>query len=144
MARFFSIVVCILPLCAVLLFLSRAAAQQPKPSQQQQLQNQQENQQQDQSQDLRTRGTCPFTGTISKKEGRFYLADHWRRQTYLLDDAWLARRHVGANVLVHGTLDQEKNLIRVRSISDIQSNVFPRCDSLLSDPQRLASPGIAV
>jgi len=147
MIRFSSTLLFLLLACPFLLLPSQLAAQQPKPAQQQQIQNQKENQQEDQmedqSQDLQTRDVCPFTGTISKKEGKFYLEDHSHRQTYLLDDDWLARRHVGANVLVHGTLNQDKNLIHVRSIINVRSITFPRCDSMLYAPQRHAYTGIA-
>ncbi|HUO35366.1 MAG TPA: DUF5818 domain-containing protein [Candidatus Acidoferrum sp.] len=147
MTRFSRTLLFLFLACGFLLLPAQVAAQQAKPAQQQQIHNQEDNQQQDQmedqSQDLQTSDVCPFTGTISKKEGKFYLEDHSHRQTYLLDDSWLARRHVGVNVLVHGTLNQEKNLIRVRSIVNVRSTTFPRCDSLLMNPKESTPSGIA-
>lgn len=113
-------------------FPGRAAAQQSNSSQEQQGQNQQQNQMQDQSQDQsqesQTQNVCPFFGKISKKGTRFYLQDPIHKQTYILDDSWLAKRHIGPNVLVRGTLDSETNFIHVRSIVDMHSSLVPRCN----------------
>lgn len=123
--------------CFSILFLlfaalpQRAAAQQSNSQQEQQQQNQQQNQVQDQSQDQsqssQTQDACPFFGKISKKGSRFFLQDTIHKQTYLLDDSWLAKRHIGPNVLVKGTLNPDTNFIHVRSIVDVHSSLVPRC-----------------
>lgn len=127
-------------ICALLLLLAtwallprQAIAQHATSSQEQQGQNQQENQFEDQSQDQMqesaTQNVCPFFGKIARKGIRFYLQDPIHKQTYELDDSWLARRHMGTNVLVKGSLDSDSKLIRVKSIANVHSRVVPRCDS---------------
>lgn len=109
----------------------RSDAQQSNSQQEQQGQNQQQNQMQDQSQDQsqssETQDACPFFGKIAKKGNRFFLQDSIHKQTYLLDDSWLAKRHLGPNVLVKGTLNPDTNFIHVRSIVDVHSSLVPRC-----------------
>jgi hypothetical protein len=113
----------LIPTCVFFVWLAvlhpgRAVARQTQTPQQGQ--NQQQNQQQDQSRDqlLQTEvgDVLNFRGKVTKKEGKYYLEDHIQKQNYLLDDNWLAKRHLNDNVLVKGVLVQDKNLIHVRSI----------------------------
>lgn len=131
--RCFSATVLFLLLFLATLFPRQVLAQQPTSSQERQQQvqqeNQSENQFQDQSQESETRDVCPFFGKIAKKGTRFYLQDSIHKQTYLLDDSWLARRHMGTNVLVKGSLDPNSNFIHVRSITNVHSTMTPHCDS---------------
>jgi hypothetical protein len=129
--RFVSVTGLFLLLFLVVLFPRPAFAQEPTSSQERQQQVQQENQSEDQSQDQmqdsETRDVCPFFGKIAKKGTRFYLQDSIHKQTYLLDDSWLARRHMGTNVLVKGSLDPDSNFIHVRSITNVHSTMTPHC-----------------
>jgi len=80
-------------------------------------------------QESETQNVCPFFGKIARKGIRFYLQDSIHKQTYQLDDSWLARRHMGTNVLVKGSLDPDSKLIHVKSIANVHSSIVPRCDS---------------
>ena len=113
-----SLFACVLAAGLVVFHPGRAIARQTQTPQQSQ--NQQQNQQQDQSRDqlqqTEVGDVQNFRGKVTKKEGKYYLEDHINKENYLLDDNWLSKRHLNANVLVKGVLEQDKNLIHVRSI----------------------------
>ncbi|MGB7466338.1 MAG: DUF5818 domain-containing protein [Candidatus Acidiferrum sp.] len=70
-------------------------------------------QQQDQ-QDVRT-----FAGKITQKDSRFFLEEAVHRTPYLLADTWNVKRFVGKKVRVTGTLDQDRNILHVKSIGTV-------------------------
>jgi hypothetical protein len=70
-------------------------------------------QQQDQ-QDVRT-----FAGKITQKNSRFFLEEAVHRTPYLLADTWNVKRFVGKKVRVTGTLDQDGNILHVKSIGTV-------------------------
>jgi Ni/Co efflux regulator RcnB len=70
-------------------------------------------QQQDQ-QNVRT-----FAGKISQKNSRFFLEEAIHRTPYLLADTWNVKRFLGKKVRVTGTLDQDHNILHVKSIDTV-------------------------
>jgi hypothetical protein len=70
-------------------------------------------QQQDQ-QNVRT-----FAGKISRKNSRFFLEEAVHRTPYLLADTWNVKRFLGKKVRVTGTLDQDRNILHVKSIDTV-------------------------
>ena len=118
---------CILAACITLLsiafvFVPSSAAQQSN-QQQTQRQNQQQNQHRDEIenslQDLQQKDVTTFRGKISQKYSVFYLEVSTTHNSYKLDDSRKARLYLGKTVRVTGTLDEEKNLIRVKEISSV-------------------------
>jgi Protein of unknown function (DUF5818) len=118
---------CILATCITLLsiafvFAPSSAAQQSN-QQQTQRQNQQQNQHRDEIenslQDLQQKDVTTFRGKISQKYSVFYLEVSTTHNSYKLDDSRKARLYLGKTVRVTGTLDEEKNLIRVKEISSV-------------------------
>src|SRR5260370_2431983 len=113
-------------LLAVLSFvvLSMAAPCHAQETQRQkQEQNPQQNQyrdelqstaQQQDQQDVRT-----FAGKITQKNSRFFLEESVHRTPYLLADTWDVKRFVGKKVRVTGTLDQDRNILHVKSIGTV-------------------------
>jgi hypothetical protein len=108
---------------SVFLCASRAAAQQTQ--QQEQRENQQLDERMDQStnqsQSMVVSDVRLFSGKITKKLGKFYLEDHLHKRTFILDNDWLVQRHLGASVFIKGVLDEERNVIHVRSIVNVPS-----------------------
>ena len=118
---------CILAICATLMsiafaFVPSSAAQQTN-QQQNQSQNQQRNQYrdayEDSQQDLQQKDVTTFRGIISQKYSIFYLEISTTHNSYKLDDSRKARLYLGKTVRVTGTLDEEKNSIHVKEISDV-------------------------
>lgn len=118
---------CILAACITLssiafVFVPSSAAQQSN-QQQTQRQNQQQNQHRDEIensfQDLQQKDVTTFQGKISLKYSVFYLEVSTTHNSYKLDDSRKARLYLGKTVRVTGTLDEEKNLIRVKEISSV-------------------------
>jgi hypothetical protein len=70
-------------------------------------------QQQDQ-QNVRT-----FAGKISQKNSRYFLEEAVHRTPYLLADTWNLKRFLGKKVRVTGTLDQDRNILHVKSIDTV-------------------------
>ena len=119
---------CILALCITLLsiafaFAPSSAAQQTN-QQQNQAQNQQRNQYRDtlenSQQDLQQKDVTTFRGKISEKYAVFYLEVSTTHNSYKLDDSRKATLFLGKTVRVTGTLDEEKNTIRVKEISSVR------------------------
>ena len=106
---------------AALAFATPASAQQESQQQNHQ-QNQRQNAQRDQIQDLRQdtlqKDVTTFRGKISQKYARFYLEVSVTHNTYELDDSRQAKPFLGKTVRVTGTLDEDKNLIRVKTIAN--------------------------
>jgi hemolysin activation/secretion protein len=118
---------CILATCITLLsiafvFAPSSAAQQSN-QQQTQRQNQQQNQHRDEIenslQDLQQKDVTTFRGKISQKYSVFYLEVSTTHNSYKLDDSRKARLYLGKTVRVTGTLDETRNLIRVKEISSV-------------------------
>jgi hemolysin activation/secretion protein len=118
---------CILAACITLLsmafvFVPSSVAQQSN-QQQTQRQNQQQNQHRDEIenslQDLQQKDVTTFRGKISQKYSVFYLEVSTTHNSYKLDDSRKARLYLGKTVRVIGTLDEDKNLIRVKEISSV-------------------------
>jgi hemolysin activation/secretion protein len=111
---------CITLLSMGFLFVPSSAAQQSN-QQQTQRQNQQQNQRRDEIedsfQDLQQKDVTTFRGKISQKYSVFYLEISTTHNSYKLDDSRKARLYLGKTVRVTGTLDEDKNLIRVKEIS---------------------------
>jgi hypothetical protein len=61
----------------------------------------------------------PFTGTITKSNGKFTLQESTVGATYILDDQKAARKYEGKKVLVTGTLDGKSKLIHVQKIEEL-------------------------
>lgn len=117
---------CILAISATLMsmafaFVQSSAAQQAN-QQQNQTQNQQRNEyrdaHEDSQEDLQQKDVTTFRGKISQKYSIFYLEISTTHNSYKLDDSRKARLFLGKTVRVTGTLDEEKNIIRVKEISD--------------------------
>ena len=90
-----------------------------KPEQPQQ-RSQYRDQAQPLMQDTQQKDARSFAGTISQKQGTFYLEEEFHRRTFELTDAWEARRFVGRTVRITGALlDSEKNILRVIAITAI-------------------------
>jgi hemolysin activation/secretion protein len=118
---------CTLATCIILLgiafaFVPSSAAQQTN-QQQNQSRNQQQNPHRDEfedsQQDLEQKGVTTFRGKISQKYSIFYLEISTTHNSYKLDDSRKARLFLGKTVRVTGTLDEEKNTIRVKEISGV-------------------------
>jgi hemolysin activation/secretion protein len=111
---------CITLLSMGFLFVPSSAAQQSN-QQQTQRRNQQQNQRRDEIedsfQDLQQKDVTTFRGKISQKYSVFYLEISTTHNSYKLDDSRKARLYLGKTVRVTGTLDEDKNLIRVKEIS---------------------------
>jgi hemolysin activation/secretion protein len=118
---------CILAICVTLTsiafaFVPSSAAQQTN-QQQNQSRNQQQNPHREElensQQDLQQKDVTTFRGKISQKYSVFYLEISTTHNSYKLDDSRKARLYLGKTVRVTGTLDEEKNLIRVKEISGV-------------------------
>lgn len=58
-----------------------------------------------------------FAGKISKSNrGKFLLEDPSKGVSFILDNASMAKKFVGKNVVVTGTLDQTNNILHVKKI----------------------------
>lgn len=114
--------ICIALLIMAFVLVPSSPAQQSN-QQQTQRQNQQQNQHRDEIensfQDLQQKDVTTFRGKISQKYSVFYLEVSTTHNSYKLDDSRKARLYLGKTVRVTGTLDEEKNLIRVKEISSV-------------------------
>jgi hypothetical protein len=62
-----------------------------------------------------------FTGKIVSQNGdRFILRDDANEVWYHLDDQAQAQKYFGKNVVVTGVLDGRSDMIRVRSMAEVQ------------------------
>jgi hemolysin activation/secretion protein len=116
------LVICVTLMSLAFRFVPSSAAQQTN-QQQNQSQNQQRNQYRDEledsQQDLQQKNVTTFRGKISQKYSIFYLEISTTHNSYKLDDSRKARLFLGKTVRVTGTLDEEKNTIRVKGISGV-------------------------
>jgi hemolysin activation/secretion protein len=107
-------------LSAAFMFVPSSSAQQTNQQQNHQ-QNQQQNAQRDQlqnsQQDLQQKDVTTFRGKISQKYSKFYLEVSVTHNSYELDDSRMAKLFLGKTVRVTGTLDEDKNMIRVKTIA---------------------------
>ena|SRR5262250_1399358 len=103
-----------------LLFLVNGARAQETQRQKQE-QNTQQNQYRDEAQatqlDQSMRNSQSYAGKVSQKYGKFYLEVAHSRSSYLLEGIWQAKRFVNKKVRVTGSLDSDKNILHVVSIS---------------------------
>jgi hemolysin activation/secretion protein len=118
----FILAICLALMSTAFAFVPSSAAQQAS-QQQDQSRNQQRNQYRDEhedsQQDLEQKDVTTFRGTISQKYSIFYLEISTTHNTYKLDDSRKAKLYLGKTVRVTGTLDEEKNSIRVKEISGV-------------------------
>jgi hypothetical protein len=101
-------------------FVPSSSAQQAN-QQQSQRQNQQQSQHRDEiensQEDQLQKDVTTFRGKVSQKYSTFYLEISVTHNSYKLDDSRKARLFLGKTVRVTGTLDEEKNTIRVKEIA---------------------------
>lgn len=88
--------------------------QEQNPQQNQYRDESQSTVQQQDQQNVRT-----FAGKISQKNSRFFLEEEIHRTPYLLADTWNVKRFLGKKVRVTGTLDQDHNILHVKSIDTV-------------------------
>jgi hypothetical protein len=87
-------------------------------------QNPQQNQYRDQTQDTsqqqqQQQSVTTFTGKVSQKDNRYFLEDPVHRNSYQLADIWEVKRFLGKKVRVAGVLDQDRNILHVKSITPV-------------------------
>jgi hypothetical protein len=112
------------PLCFSLaiasLFLANDSLAQETQRQKQE-QNTQQNQYRDEAQatqvDQAQRNSQSYVGKVSEKYGKFYLEVAHTRSSYLLDGIWQTKRFLNKKVRVTGSLDTDKSILHVVSIS---------------------------
>jgi hypothetical protein len=108
--------------CIAFALVPSSAAQQTN-QQQNQSRNQQQNPHRDElenlQQDLQQKDVTTFRGNISQKYSICYLEMSTTHNSYKLDDSRKATLYLGKTVRVTGTLDEEKNTIRVKEISGV-------------------------
>jgi hypothetical protein len=122
MKHTYFVATCITLLSIGFVLVPSSSAQQSN-QQQTQRQNQQQNQHRDENenslQDLQQKDVTTFRGKISQKYSVFYLEVSTTHNSYKLDDSRKARLYLGKTVRVTGTLDETRNLIRVKEISSV-------------------------
>ena len=107
-------------LVAASLFLAKASPAQETQRQKQE-QTTQQNQYRDQAQSTQVnqvqRDSQSYVGKVSEKYGKLYLEVAHTRSSYLLDGTWQTKRFVNKKVRVTGSLDTDKSILHVVSIS---------------------------
>jgi translation elongation factor EF-Ts len=93
-------------------------SQRQKPEQSQQ-QNQYREQAEGTQRDQQQKQSQSYSGKISQKFGKYYLENTHDKTTYVLDGRWDVNKFVDKKVRVSGTLDADRNILRVIAISQI-------------------------
>ena|SRR5262249_35713278 len=110
---------CLYAFSVLIPFLNCTFAQETQ--RQKQEQNSQQNQYRDQAQatqqDQQQQSSQSYAGKVSEKYGKFYLEVAPSRSSYLLENVWQAKRFVNKKVRVTGSLDADKNILHVVTIS---------------------------
>ena len=69
------------------------------------------------SQDQAQQPVRTLTGKISQKGDKFVMEELFHPTSYRLADTWNVKRFLGKKVRVTGWLEQEQNILHVKSIS---------------------------
>jgi type II secretory pathway pseudopilin PulG len=93
-------------------------SQRQKPEQSQQ-QNTYREQAQDTQRDQQQKQTQSYSGKISQKFGKYYLENPRDKSSYVLDGRWDIKNFIDKKVRVTGTLDADRNILRVIAISPL-------------------------